>query len=268
MPRSSSNLFSILFVMLIAACSQPDPPQALHVYLLAGQSNMAGRGEMSAADTTTDRRIMALRADMTWGPAREPVHFDKPELLGVGPALSFARRMAEANPGAVIGLVPAAVGGSAIGEWVPGAHHRYLTDLHPYDDAVGRVSMVLRDQGGELKGIIWHQGEADRERDPDDYINDLAALVERFRTEFDDPDLPFVAGEVGYFFVEREPGAGRINEAILGLPTRVEGTAVVSAEGLSHKGDSVHFDAASARMLGERYADAMLDLTQRSTRLR
>jgi hypothetical protein len=36
----------------------------------------------------------------------------------------------------------------------------------------------------------------------------------------------------------------------------------VSADGLKHKGDKVHFDAASYRELGKRYATAYLKLME------
>jgi hypothetical protein len=38
--------------------------------------------------------------------------------------------------------------------------------------------------------------------------------------------------------------------------------ALVTAEGLTHKGDTLHFDAASARELGRRYAEQMKRLQQ------
>jgi len=70
-----------------------------------------------------------------------------------------------------------------------------------------------------------------------------------------DPDLPFIAGEIGYF-AKSTP----INAVIGQLPKYVPHTAVVSAEGLTDKGDKTHFDARSARELGRRYAQAMIKL--------
>jgi hypothetical protein len=37
---------------------------------------------------------------------------------------------------------------------------------------------------------------------------------------------------------------------------KVPNTAFVSAEGLKHKGDKIHFDSPSFRELGKRYAEA------------
>ena len=48
-----------------------------------------------------------------------------------------------------------------------------------------------------------------------------------------------------------------VNAAIADLPNQVPHTAYVSAEDTIHKGDEVHFDSASARTMGERYAAAM-----------
>ena len=97
------------------------PKQHFHLYLLMGQSNMAGRGTVRDEDRSTDRRILVLNKDHTWMPAAEPLHFDKPNIVGVGPGLAFARDMkASAAEEVVIGLVPCAVGGSLLKRWQKG----------------------------------------------------------------------------------------------------------------------------------------------------
>jgi hypothetical protein len=65
---------------------------------------------------------------------------------------------------------------------------------------------------------------------------------------------------MGAFYVDKHPGAEVVNAAIAALPEKMEHTAFVSAEGTVHKGDEVHFDSASARLMGERYAEAMAGL--------
>lgn len=59
------------------------------MFLLAGQSNMSGRGEI-VGDSVYDSRILQI-AGGTWSVARHPLHADKPEKAGVGPGMSFAR---------------------------------------------------------------------------------------------------------------------------------------------------------------------------------
>ena len=46
-----------------------------------------------------------------------------------------------------------------------------------------------------------------------------------------------------------------MNQAIEALPKHIKKTYFVSASGLTHKGDDTHFNTASARILGKRYAE-------------
>ena len=45
----------------------------------------------------------------------------------------------------------------------------------------------------------------------------------------------------------------RINSIHQNLPTQVKTTGFVNSDGLSHKGDKIHFDSKSYRELGQRY---------------
>src|SRR5690606_23928776 len=102
-----------------AMLSGPAPTRPMQLFLLAGQSNMAGRGDIEAQDSIVHPRIFVLNRDLEWVAAVEPLHFDKP-VAAVGPGLSFARALADADPEAIIGLIPAAVGGSPITSWEAG----------------------------------------------------------------------------------------------------------------------------------------------------
>jgi len=54
-----------------------------HLFLLAGQSNMAGRGIISAEDEKIHPRVFMLSKDGKWKPAVDPIHYDK-TVAGVG----------------------------------------------------------------------------------------------------------------------------------------------------------------------------------------
>lgn len=245
---------AILLFSLKAMAQNPDfKGKKLHLYLLVGQSNMAGRGKVEESDRTPHPRIWMLNKENQWVPAVAPMHFDKPE-AGVGPGLEFARVMAEADTSIIIGLIPAAVGGSAIDSWKPGGYHDQ-TKSYPYDDALRRAKAAL--PAGKLKGILWHQGESDSKPDlMGSYTQKLEALIKRFRKELSARKVPFVAGTLGDFFVNRVPEAKNINEQLRQLPTKVKRTACAEASGLTDKGDKTHFDTPSARELGRRYAEA------------
>jgi hypothetical protein len=236
------------------------------LYLLVGQSNMAGRGVVEAQDTVPNRRVLCLNAAGQWEVAQDPVHFDK-SVAGVGPGLSFGRALAAQDTSIVIGLIPCAVGGSAIGFWQPGAFYP-ATKTNPYDDAIRRARAAM--QRGTLSGILWHQGEADSNpAGSAAYASALTTLIARFRQDLQAPALPFVAGQLPEFQIMKpdstsrlrpNESARRLNTAVAKLGHTVPHYAFVSAAGASHIGDQTHFDAASARRLGRRYAAAMLRL--------
>lgn len=234
------------------------PKEQLHVFLLVGQSNMAGRGVVADEDKTPHPRVLMLSKDGKWVPAVDPMHFDK-QAAGVGLGKTFGTIIADAHPGVTIGLIPCAVGGSPIDSWKPGEFYA-PTKSHPWDDAMRRAQTALK--AGVLKGILWHQGESDSlpELAPA-YEAKLHDLIARFRAELQAPDVPFIAGQMGRF--PDSPWDGpkqQVDRAHREMPAKVKNTAFVSAEGLQHKGDKVHFDAASYRELGRRFAKAFLKL--------
>lgn len=253
--RAGTTLAALL---LLASCSTNGDVDVRRydLYLLIGQSNMAGRGEVSAIDRATHERVFMLTKDRTWVAAAEPMHFDKPERIGVGPGLSFGKAMAMHDQGRTIGLVPAAVGGSAISAWTPSGYHAQ-TESFPYDDAIARARSAMK--SGTFKGILWHQGESDSKPEKVKlYRAALAELVARLRHDLDAPDIPFLVGGLGEFDVKIGSDGRIITSILRDIPSFVENSAFVSAEGLTDKGDKIHFDARSARELGGRYATRLI----------
>jgi Carbohydrate esterase, sialic acid-specific acetylesterase len=251
------------------ARAQVAPPvrkEKFRLYLLVGQSNMAGRGTVEAQDTVPSRHVLRLNPAGQWEAAQDPVHFDK-SAAGVGPGLTFGKALAAQDTSLVIGLIPCAVGGSAIRYWRPGAFYP-PTQTNPYDDAIRRARAAM--QSGTLAGIIWHQGESDSNPvGSAAYGRNLTALIARLRQDLQAPNVPFVAGQLPEFQATKPDSAGRphtnqavrrINATVAGLGRTVPRYAHVPANGTHHIGDQTHLDAASARLMGRRYAEAMLRL--------
>lgn len=246
-------LLSIIVVKHAGAQTKPSPKMDL--YILMGQSNMAGRGPITdELKNEGNDSVFVLNSSNEWVPAHHPLHFDKPGVTAVGPGLSFGIKMAAANPQAKIGLIPCAVGGTSIERWLPGAYDG-ATKTHPYDDAVQRIQAAM--PYGTIKGVIWHQGESNAGTEKAaQYLDQLVELILRVRTLLNNPQLPFIAGELGEFYKGHES----INSQLKILPAKVKFTAVVSSAGLKDKGDATHFDGASADELGKRYAERILEV--------
>ena len=224
----------------------------MDVFLLMGQSNMAGRGLLEDVEAIRDERIRAFR-DHRWSVAQEPLHDDRPT-AGVGLAMSFARSVLAAGACGEAGLVPCAVGSTPLERWLPGA------DL--YQRAVSLAREAARE--GTVKAVLWHQGEQDSrgEADASGYCRRFVGMAQALRAELDDPALPVVVGELGEFLSQRpEFGHFRtVNAELRKASETLSACACVSSQGLTHKGDSLHFDAPSLRRFGERYAEAYLGL--------
>ena len=247
----------IVFLNALTICANAqmaiDPN--FHLYILMGQSNMAGRGEITEAyRSENNSRVFMLNKDNQWIIAKHPLHFDKPSIAGVGPGLAFGIIMAEADTTVKIGLIPCAVGGTEIELWQPFAYDK-ITKTHPYDDAIIRIKEATK--SGVLKGVLWHQGEGARTPEKaSDYHLKLAELIERIRREVNNPKLPFIAGEIGRYLSDAE----NFNNKLIKLPELVPYTAVANSEGLVHKGDNLHFNSPSAEKLGRRFAEKMKQL--------
>jgi len=222
-------------------------PESMRIFLLIGQSNMAGRGAVEPQDKVPHPRIFALNEKLDWVPAVDPLHFDKPKVAGVGPGMGFARTVAEARPTAIIGLVPAAVGGTSLNEWAVGGKL--------YTDAVRRAKVAL--QRGHLAGILWHQGEGDSNaKSAATYSARFTVMISQLRKDLGAPDVPVIVGETGRF----RPNGAAINAVLATIPQAVPRCAFVSSEGLTDRGDHLHFNSASQREFGRRYAAAWLKL--------
>ena len=236
----------------------PSPVVALpkkadfHLYLLLGQSNMVGRDTTGIDAQVDNPRILALDGNGHWVIAREPMHVGG---SGIGPGLSFAAAMLKANPRITIGLVPCAVGGTPLSRWVKGG------DL--YARAVARAKAAAAD--GEIKGALWHQGESDTtdRGNAESYGARLTQMFTDLRRDLGLPRMPIVVGQLGmYLTPQGYPYIDTVRAAIAGMPGALPNVAYADSQGLTDKGDGLHFNAASQAEFGRRYAKAMIALQQ------
>ena len=247
-----------ILVGVLSSCSgssvlknKEGTPHDMDIYLLIGQSNMAGRAEIESQDKDTLKGVYLFTGlyENMWEPAANPVNKystirKKIEIQKLGPGYYFAKSMAAQNPKKKIGLVVNAKGGTAISEWLPGTEF--------YKAAIERTKQAM--DSGTLKGVIWHQGESDNSR-TDVYMEKLSILIDNLRSDLGDEDLPFVAGQLSEDKVERK----QFNVMILELPQTIKNTGVVTTENTATF-DGTHFDSESQRKLGKRYADEMQKL--------
>jgi hypothetical protein len=232
------------------------PERNLNLFVLAGQSNMAGRATVEPQDRLIIPHVYAFNKEMTWAPAVDPLHFDDPKRAGAGLGRTFAKVLEAANPSLSIGLIPCAVGATSLAQWQRGGKL--------YADTVRRTREAMK--WGKLRGILWHQGEGESlsERDAATYITRWSGFIHDLRADLDAPDVPVVVGELCESLYHRPNGRSRfaliVNEQLAMIPLSVPHTGFASSAGLKDRGDFVHFDTPSVRELGRRYGYAFLAL--------
>lgn len=259
----------------------------MRLVVLAGQSNMSGRGIAEPGDLVPVERVRVFAADRTWREAIEPITRDRPfigtfaadgtkrvspdpwdniapapgdKVVGVGPGRTFARFLATFLPGEEIGLVPTSVGGTPIAAWMPGGVDEHDPANHPYDDSIARVRDALK--YGEICAVLWHQGEGDSARQTPDYKTKLRTVIENFRRDLSLPEtVPFIMGTLASFYEgATRLGVEPVDRAMVELAAELPFVAVVNTKDLDHRGDHLHFSGASQHILGERYFRAWRSL--------
>jgi len=238
------------------------PPKGkVWLFVLAGQSNMAGRGVVEPCDTVPHPRIFSVIPDKRWVVAKEPLQLYQPALTGLGPGLAFARALIEELDEEIyIGLIPCAVGGSSVGNWLSDSLYNGVKLKSNFTD-----KLQWAKEHGTVKGIIWHQGEADATTVKlPRYKADLTLLFDYFREVAGDDELPIIAGELGIFMgVEKNRQEYMIlNDILYEISHEDPDMALARSFGLKAKEDNVHFDSWSQRIMGKRYASAWLALTR------
>lgn len=246
-------------LLSVDAAKLPEGAARLDLWLLCGQSNMKGRGFMPEEPKRDPRLIMMHLKDDQWYLARHPLHltgdartFAGHDNAGVGPGLAFAEVLAARDKTTAIGLVPCAVGGSSIRVWQKGAKL--------YEEAIRRAKLALQTTApvkARLRGILWLQGEANANAEElPQHAQRLRAMIEAFRANLAQPELPFIACTIGEMKGEPQLANQKaMNEILLALPKSVPNTACVDARDLkTHIGDSVHFDTTAQEEIGRRFA--------------
>lgn len=237
--------------------------QELLIFLMAGQSNMSGRGaysQLPAADTITYDNILSLNKDSVWVRARHPLYWEKSDAVGVSMGVSFAKSLADKLGGDVaIGIVPCAAGGTSIDEWLNDDLYVRTSSFHLYTNLITRAKKAT--QSGDIIGMIWHQGESNAvaASDTTAYLDKMMTFFTRVRKDLQIPNMPIVGGEIGWFtsYKYMKETNANIHKVKNFLPYY----DVASSEGFTAS-DGVHFTSPSLVEFGKRYAELFYPVYQ------
>jgi len=245
------------------------------LWVLAGQSNMEGVGDLIDVEPPSPF-VHSYQSREEWAVAEEPLHWlgesprfvhhrlwgreampDQPDPRdphrnkGAGLGLAFGKAY-HALTGVPVGLIPSAHGGTSMEQWSPQLRGEGGNSL--YGATYERVQGV----GGKVKGILWYQGESDAY--PGGvalYPDRMTALVNAFRSDFGQPDLPFYLVQIGCFATDPTPdgvaGWNGIREAQRTWAQTQPNIGLVTAIDLELD-DPIHIGVQGLKRLGRRLA--------------
>lgn len=240
------------------------------VWILGGQSNMQGCGDLKTA-CKPHPRVRAFYMNDKWAVAKDPIHnlWDAVDPVhagclqgpgvGAGPGVPFAVKM-HALSGVPQGLLSCGHGGTTMTQWSPQLKDRSGTTLY---------SATLRrfyKNGQRVAGVVWYQGCSETgPKDAAVYTQRMIELVAAFRKDLKNPQLPFIAVQIATFFSAESlypdnfaimtRGWNSIREQQRLLPKKIKNLAVVPAIDLPLN-DPIHLNGTGQNILGVRLAQA------------
>lgn len=239
----------------------PADKSKFKIVILAGQSNMAGRGIPTPADTNAHPRVVMMNKDGKWVPCKDPIHYDK-RTAGVGPGKTFAEALAETDPSITVGVVPCAVGGTSIGLWVPDAEISPLGRVNLFSNMVFRANKAM--EQGTLTAILWHQGESDLSQERGYlYQPRFLLFIDALRRELKADGIPFICGGLYPKLMLRELGKIQANTQRWACEYAFgPGKYVPCPEDCVLNRDKLHYSRDSQVEFGKRYFAAYQEVVK------
>lgn len=281
--RVAARVWLVCFGLSLCNADQcaGDEPRLINVFLMAGQSNMAGADSVAAESpevqvTAEDRAARFTTAPLpegtqsaAWLPWSELRAHRVKNTLVHGPELGFVRVLHEQGWRNVAVIKVYANFGRDVQQW-PWGEGGYLFSawMKFVDDRLNE----LREQGYavQVRGFVWHQGidDAIHGRLAADYGPNLASLIGVLRKRFSADAAPFVlARSVNSKIAqptpdpeERSPMAA-VRRAQVQLTKDVRGVGWINVDDQPNV-NTHHFTAAGQLVLGRRFGEAFLKIEQ------
>lgn len=288
-------VMNLVCVALMTVSLSEEAGGTIKVFLLAGQSNMAGHGDADdltgalagylspQADVNIWRSFQdegnAVGSTNGWIPlAPEFGDFynlrNSPTFGGrepsFGPEVSFGKAVAVALPDDEIYLIKHAWGATSLaGGWDPvaGTSSGVMTGSNTtpglqYNLFTSTVASALTnlDNAGlsyEIAGMLWLQGESDAINASTDnaYEANLTAFIAQTRTNYGD-DLPFIIARINPQWGGADSETRAAQQSVA---EATEGVYWFDTDNFSRPSGNVHYDTQGQIEIGQAFADTYLN---------
>jgi len=202
----------------------PAPGKKIHLFILSGQSNMAG----------------------------------------LNPDVSFTPTVTQALAPDEVLVVKDAQGGQPIRRWyktAQGDEPKATGDL--YDRLMAKVKQAVEGKTPATVTFVWMQGERDaREKHGDVYAASMAGLVEQLRSDLGRKDVNFVIGRLSDN--GKDASWNQVRQAQVQAAEADPRGAWVDTDDLNGPKDALHYTQEGYAELGKRFAAKALELIRKA----
>lgn len=297
------NLLKItfLFLIVLSGCksisvdkkvASRNDASDVYVVLLAGQSNMAGAGNYDELSDDIKKRIEKVSSRVyvsQSNTAQTPLSYykNKPSkkykfTKRFGPELLIGLTLAEKYPQKEFLLIKHAKGGTALyGAWNPewtiekakeiekGEKKQSWNLVQQHINLIEENLSILKEKGKSYKiiGMTWMQGENDAvlEKAAITYKETLKKLIVKYRTTFNEKEMPFVFGQINSRYgVKNGAETVRLQMKEVALELNnvylVKTSTDTSWSDFPKNADNVHYNAEGQLRLGKRFANELMKL--------
>jgi lysophospholipase L1-like esterase len=260
------NATLTLTLAAVLALAASPASAAVRMFLLAGQSNMAGH-EAGLPSAPYD----AIQSVHFWNAGNDGWGDLKPGFGctagDIGPEVGFGYQLHNrVFPNDEIYLVKWGVDSTSLaGPWNPnGSGSAYNT----FKSRVQAAMASLVGRSPEIAGMIWMQGETDANNSAyaNAYAANLANLIAKVRSDFATPDMPFVVGRITDLSVYGFPGAAQVRTAQETVPGQVGHASWINTDDIDmNPAAPGHYSASGQIELGIRFANEFITTPEPGT---
>ncbi len=250
--RHKSFIYLFISTLLIVLFSTSAYAKK-RVYILAGQSNMMGKGKTYQLPAFFKRQPKNVEFYYQ-GRKRQLAMFSH-----FGPEVSFAHEVARAYPNDKHIIIKHVATGSSIKQWLPGSRlfegllrQRGFVKVNNKTNTLPQTVLNKK-----VDAIFWMQGEKDA-RSPIT-ANQYEAYLKRFitgvRNKLNSPHSAFIMGQINpedraFHMLDT------VKQAQINAQRSLPRVSLVSTEGLGKIYDKVHYNTQGQLELGKRFARA------------
>lgn len=247
------------------------------LWVLAGQSNMEGVGNLEFVQAPDDKVHTIDMVNERWQIAEEPLHnipgavdrvhwplnaekqpvrytdakldeYNRNRKKGAGLGIPFGIAYVKGTD-IPVGLIPCAHGGTSMNQWDPAKYDPASPGDSLYGAMIRRVN--LASPGGRVKGVLWYQGESETTPTLAPLFQDkFEKFIARVRQDFNDPSLPFYYVQIGRYAQHQNPDSwNQIQELQRTIENTVGNTAVFASVD-SELDDVIHVGTTDLKRIG------------------